>query len=100
PLSTPESVEPSTFSEILFFQAEDGIRDFHVTGVQTCALPISECCSSARIGYGFNTYCHRFKRQEKTESTLFEESQCQSAPETKSLITLQERQQGSCRSPT
>src|SRR5690606_39543088 len=22
------------------FQAEDGIRDFHVTGVQTCALPI------------------------------------------------------------
>src|SRR5690606_39283390 len=25
-----------------FFQAEDGIRDFHVTGVQTCALPISQ----------------------------------------------------------
>src|SRR5690606_28756636 len=25
-----------------FFQAEDGIRDFHVTGVQTCALPIWE----------------------------------------------------------
>src|SRR5690606_39880181 len=24
------------------FQAEDGIRDFHVTGVQTCALPILE----------------------------------------------------------
>src|SRR5690625_7089749 len=23
-----------------FFQAEDGIRDGHVTGVQTCALPI------------------------------------------------------------
>src|SRR5690606_39770703 len=23
-----------------YFQAEDGIRDFHVTGVQTCALPI------------------------------------------------------------
>src|SRR5690606_41095758 len=23
-----------------FFRAEDGIRDFHVTGVQTCALPI------------------------------------------------------------
>src|SRR5690606_98587 len=29
-----------------FFQAEDGIRDFHVTGVQTCALPI--CAWSAR----------------------------------------------------
>src|SRR5690625_1712768 len=25
----------------VFFQAEDGIRDGHVTGVQTCALPIS-----------------------------------------------------------
>ena len=23
-----------------FFQAEDGIRDYKVTGVQTCALPI------------------------------------------------------------
>src|SRR6266700_6696855 len=27
--------------KFFFFQAEDGIRDFHVTGVQTCALPIS-----------------------------------------------------------
>src|SRR5690606_40749755 len=27
-------------AECFFFQAEDGIRDFHVTGVQTCALPI------------------------------------------------------------
>src|SRR5690606_39856439 len=27
-----------------FFQAEDGIRDFHVTGVQTCALPIFGDC--------------------------------------------------------
>src|SRR5690625_7277610 len=27
-------------SQIFFFQAEDGIRDGHVTGVQTCALPI------------------------------------------------------------
>src|SRR5207245_11557555 len=26
-----------------FFQAEDGIRDATVTGVQTCALPISRC---------------------------------------------------------
>src|SRR5690625_1721627 len=28
------------FSFFFFFQAEDGIRDGHVTGVQTCALPI------------------------------------------------------------
>src|SRR5215203_6487293 len=27
-----------------FFQAEDGIRDIGVTGVQTCALPISPTC--------------------------------------------------------
>src|SRR5256885_3186328 len=25
---------------LFFFQAEDGIRDYKVTGVQTCALPI------------------------------------------------------------
>src|SRR5688500_19135683 len=28
------------FSACFFFQAEDGIRDYKVTGVQTCALPI------------------------------------------------------------
>src|SRR5205823_9398725 len=28
-----------------FFQAEDGIRDKLVTGVQTCALPIFCCCT-------------------------------------------------------
>src|SRR3712207_6942514 len=28
------------FSVYFFFQAEDGIRDIGVTGVQTCALPI------------------------------------------------------------
>src|SRR5690606_40894734 len=32
---------PSGLWLFFFFQAEDGIRDFHVTGVQTCALPIS-----------------------------------------------------------
>src|SRR5690349_22683197 len=34
-----ESVDSVFF---FFFQAEDGIRDLYVTGVQTCALPISE----------------------------------------------------------
>src|SRR5262249_58447294 len=29
-----------------FFQAEDGIRDWSVTGVQTCALPISNVDNS------------------------------------------------------
>src|SRR5262249_59675436 len=31
----------TVFVVIFFFQAEDGIRDWSVTGVQTCALPIS-----------------------------------------------------------
>src|SRR5690606_40344731 len=34
---------------IFFFQAEDGIRDFHVTGVQTCALPILEQTKNAVV---------------------------------------------------
>src|SRR5204862_4029545 len=29
-----------SYSFFFFFQAEDGIRDLYVTGVQTCALPI------------------------------------------------------------
>src|SRR5256885_5715022 len=35
-----------------FFQAEDGIRDYKVTGVQTCALPISVsvCDRKALLG--------------------------------------------------
>src|SRR5256885_5005001 len=28
------------YVDFFFFQAEDGIRDYKVTGVQTCALPI------------------------------------------------------------
>src|SRR2546429_4552452 len=36
-----------TFS-LFFFQAEDGIRDVAVTGVQTCALPISYVAATAR----------------------------------------------------
>src|SRR5690606_40412570 len=42
--------------------AEDGIRDFHVTGVQTCALPICEerCDSQASGGAapGFDVAVH------------------------------------------
>src|SRR5438876_9951103 len=33
---------------VFFFQAEDGIRDGRVTGVQTCALPISAPGTSRR----------------------------------------------------
>src|SRR5207302_2510125 len=34
-----------------FFQAEDGIRDFHVTGVQTCALPILSLRTEVFTGF-------------------------------------------------
>src|SRR2546430_8155853 len=39
----------------LFFQAEDGIRDLTVTGVQTCALPISR-----RVPARSSTSSHRW----------------------------------------
>src|SRR5206468_12160667 len=38
---------------VFFFQAEDGIRDLIVTGVQTCALPIS-----ARAARGSRVRAH------------------------------------------
>src|SRR5439155_12761234 len=38
-----------------FFQAEDGIRDGHVTGVQTCALPIY---ATAITAFGSRIHAH------------------------------------------
>src|SRR5699024_2637185 len=40
----------------LFFQAEDGIRDRNVTGVQTCALPIWTCGPRRIVGNSLKTY--------------------------------------------
>src|SRR2546422_2750736 len=37
-------------SSFFFFQAEDGIRDVAVTGVQTCALPILFCSPTMELG--------------------------------------------------
>src|SRR5947207_3806719 len=37
-------------ADVFFFQAEDGIRDHCVTGVQTCALPISNASSRGAFG--------------------------------------------------
>src|SRR5205807_7480610 len=51
-----------------FFQAEDGIRDYKVTGVQTCALPISKT-EKHDLSYqdGFFTTCfqscHSFQKR-------------------------------------
>src|SRR5690625_445000 len=40
---------------VFFFQAEDGIRDGHVTGVQTCALPISKDDKAKRLSTAFDS---------------------------------------------
>src|SRR6266850_5241415 len=37
--------------KFFFFQAEDGIRDYKVTGVQTCALPIFAGIGGIRADY-------------------------------------------------
>src|SRR3989304_152638 len=42
-------------SSFVFFQAEDGIRDVAVTGVQTCALPIYLTVPSAGSRPAWNT---------------------------------------------
>src|SRR5207248_7502226 len=45
---SPHPIDPLCLC-LFFFQAEDGIRDRTVTGVQTCALPISESPSSTLL---------------------------------------------------
>src|SRR5690625_7971507 len=57
-----------------FFQAEDGIRDGHVTGVQTCALPISVIVQpivnldefllgAANLGLGAQVFSHEAEQR-------------------------------------
>src|SRR5436309_3423882 len=51
---------------LFFFQAEDGIRDFHVTGVQTCALPIFEHLVDCVLQFeGDRYHAHRVLRAVK-----------------------------------
>src|ERR1041385_6138518 len=49
-LALPEGAEPKRI--LFFFQAEDGIRDVAVIGVQTCALPISPSCGTSTSSSG------------------------------------------------
>src|SRR5256885_6211870 len=50
-----------------FFQAEDGIRDYKVTGVQTCALPICRS-TSAKASRGRRARSPMSRPQKVTES--------------------------------
>ena len=53
-------------SEIFFFQAEDGIRDWSVTGVQTCALPICGMCAGMGMGVTWQSEAY-LSPQQKTQ---------------------------------
>src|SRR5437868_15535054 len=52
-----------------FFQAEDGIRDRNVTGVQTCALPIlGPACSTCRRSSTRSRRCATARRTSRTST--------------------------------
>src|SRR3712207_8629125 len=80
-----------------FFQAEDGIRDIGVTGVQTCALPISDLYNQAIMEFGallctpvapqclfcpFNSMCEAFLtgRQRSEERRVGKECRSRWSP--------------------
>src|SRR5467141_5042752 len=63
------------FCVFFFFQAEDGIRDSSVTGVQTCALPISSLqilchagreATALRIGWAYEQARSEERREGKS----------------------------------
>src|SRR2546430_15412564 len=53
------------FFVFFFFQAEDGIRDLTVTGVQTCALPICLSESNRHLNLGKVPYYHYTKAAQR-----------------------------------
>src|SRR5436309_15274375 len=79
-----------------FFQAEDGIRDFHVTGVQTCALPI---CLVRRIAERPVEECRRRKRDPQLHATEARRQDGREAEEIVARERSEERRVGKeCRS--
>src|SRR5258708_24967590 len=62
-----------TFLFFFFFQAEDGIRDDLVTGVQTCALPIWSL-SATPIAEFSKTHLHRSSLFRRASSARFRSS--------------------------
>src|SRR5256885_13307638 len=55
------------WNDVFFFQAEDGIRYYKVTGVQTCALPICLTNLDVLLAKTF-TLTERFRLQFRAES--------------------------------
>src|SRR5262249_59724305 len=54
---------------VFFFQAEDGIRDWSVTGVKTCALPISQRGGAAAFGAAPGGVHGQNRRQQRDHRT-------------------------------
>src|SRR5256885_9969720 len=52
---------------LFFFQAEDGIRDYRVTGVQTCALPIWRLSRHVHAAWTFRSGATRPSRRTALE---------------------------------
>src|SRR2546430_3172480 len=69
---------------LFFLQAEDGIRDLTVTGVQTCALPISwdlEFLWSLDFGaWNFRRRCQRQKKARSEERRVGKECRSRWSP--------------------
>src|SRR5256885_6345407 len=89
--------------DFFFFQAEDGIRDYKVTGVQTCALPISLLAEVERVSrFGFTT--GEFDRQKVNilrsyERMVIDDVNRQSNSRADEYIRSEERRVGKeCRS--
>src|SRR5690606_40635354 len=86
-----------------FCQAEDGIRYFHVTGVQTCALPISfvRQQGSDQIAIQFlQVLLNRWNKRRRSKEFLRQQRMMRTASAQKALyqcIVLQEIGRASCR---
>src|SRR2546430_3389379 len=57
-----------------FFQAEDGIRDLTVTGVQTCALPISTASARASLSPMRQRSSRRIRLLARSLSLVFKQT--------------------------
>src|SRR6266516_5708671 len=69
-------LEDSVSGCVFFFQVEDGIRDRTVTGVQTCALPISVQSGARTLGHNVKSGYYSQNRIDvlRTELTVLEEA--------------------------